>query len=99
MYSSLFFSMTVTRGLVSGAYGLERPGLTDDEIRKIITTQVTLAVREVIPKMFGSFKTVMIELFDEHFAAVIEASYCRSHYNFYCYGSSWQRDDEVLGLQ
>lgn len=40
--------MVVTRGSDSGVDGSDSPRLSDDEIRELITTKVTLAVKEVI---------------------------------------------------
>lgn len=42
-----------------------------DEIRELITTQVTLSVREAILKVFRSIKTILLELFDERFVVVL----------------------------
>lgn len=55
--------MAITVGSRSGAGGPVRPGLTDEEIRDMITTQVTMAVRKDIPEIFGSIKTMIIEFF------------------------------------
>lgn len=33
-----------------------------------------MALREVIPKVFGSIKTTMIDLFDEYYATVTKAT-------------------------
>ena len=60
------FSMVTTRGSRSGAHGMERPGLGDDETSELITTNVTVAVREAISELFGSNQTTMIKMFDEH---------------------------------
>lgn len=53
---------------------MEWPGFMNDEIRDMITTQVTMEVSEAIPQMFGSFKTMMIEIFEECYAAVSEVT-------------------------
>ena len=74
MYSSLFFSMLITRSSRSRVGGLEWPGITDVEIREMITTQVTVVVREAIPFMFLSFATMMIELFDDRYASFMEVA-------------------------
>lgn len=66
------FSMAITRGSGSGANVSERLGLTGDEIHEMITTQVTMSVREAIPEIFGYVKTTVIELFDELYAFVSE---------------------------
>lgn len=65
--------MTITVGSRSGARGPERPGLTDEEIRDMITTQVTMAVRKDILEVFGSIKTMIIEKFYKRYATVTEA--------------------------
>lgn len=64
--------MAITRGSGSGANVSERLGLTGDEIHEMITTQVTMSVREAIPEIFGYVKTTVIELFDELYAFVSE---------------------------
>lgn len=68
------FNMAIMRGSRSRVDGSERPRLTDDDILEMITTQVTKVVREAILEMFGSIKTVMIEIFDERYGAVTEAA-------------------------
>lgn len=45
-----------------------RQGLTNDEIREMITAQVTMAVREATLEVFESTKTTMIEMFDKRYA-------------------------------
>ena len=70
MYSNFFFSMAIIRGLGSG---VGRPRLTDDEIREMITTQVTMAIREAIPKVLGSTKTAIIEMVEEIYVPITEA--------------------------
>ena len=66
------FSMVTARGSRFGVDGPKRPWLTEDETYEMITTHVTMAVMEVVQKMFVSIKTAMIELFDEHYAAITE---------------------------
>ena len=63
-------SMVYTRGSGSGVGDPERPCLTDNDIREMNTTYVTMAVREVILKLFRYIKTRMIELFDERYTIV-----------------------------
>lgn len=46
--------------------------MNDDEIHEIITTQVTMIVRQAMSEMFGFVKIVMIELFEERYATVSE---------------------------
>lgn len=64
--------MLIIRNLGSKASAQERPGLIDEEILEMITTQVIMAVREVTLEVFRSIKTDMIEMFDERYVAVIE---------------------------
>lgn len=66
----MYFSMVFTRG--SCSRGLERQGSSDDEIRRIISVGVVVTVPEAIPEVFGSIKTMMIEMFDERYVVVIE---------------------------
>lgn len=46
--------------------------MSDDEICVLITTHVALVVRQEILKVFGSFKTTLIEMFDNHYVVVTE---------------------------
>lgn len=46
----------------------------DDDIWEMITTHVTMIVREAITEVFGSIKTTMIKLFEERYAIVTEAA-------------------------
>ena len=62
--------MVVMGGFDSGVDGPDRPGLSDDEIRELITTQATLADRVAIQEVFGSVKTMLIEMFDECYVIV-----------------------------
>lgn len=64
--------MVTTRRSGSGSDGPVRRGLDKDEIRLLITTQVTFAVRQVILKVFRYIKTTMIEIFDERYVVVTE---------------------------
>ena len=66
------YSMVFIRCSGSGSSGPKRPGLTDDDIRELIATEVLVAVQGAIPEVFGSIKTVMIELFDERYADMDE---------------------------
>lgn len=50
-----------------GGLGL---GLSDEEIREIISIEVAMAMREAISEIFGSIKTDLIEEFDRCFAAL-----------------------------
>lgn len=63
----------VTRGSRSGANGLERPGLSDNDIRELITTYVTLVVMEAILMVFKNVKTTLIDMFDESYVAITKA--------------------------
>lgn len=65
--------MVVMRGSGSGADGMERPRFNNDEIRELITTQVTLAIKDVIPEVSGSVKTTLIKMFDECYVFVTKA--------------------------
>ena len=60
-----------TRGL--GSSDLEMSGTSDDEIRRIVSTEVDATIRETILEMFGSIETAMIELFDERYVAITKA--------------------------
>lgn len=62
--------MVTTRGSGSGVDGSKGPMLSKYEMREMITTQVTMQVREAIPKMVGFLETAMIELFDEFYVSV-----------------------------
>lgn len=67
-FSNVFqfvFTMAITRGSGSGAVVPEKTWLTDDEVHEMITTQVTMEVKEVILEIFGSIKTIIIDLFDK----------------------------------
>ena len=66
------FGMVFIRGSSSGSRvsGPDRLGLTDNWIREIIATEVAFVVRRSIPEMFGSIKTVVIELYDDHYATL-----------------------------
>lgn len=70
--SVFIFSMVVKRGSDSLVDGLKRPGLSGDEIQELIATPVTVVVREAIPEMSGSVKTILVEMFDEHYVANTE---------------------------
>ena len=48
--------MVVMRGSGSGGDGPKRPQLSDDEIQELITTLVTLTVKEAISKVLGSVR-------------------------------------------
>lgn len=45
----------------------------DDQIHEIIATEVVVVVRKSMSKIFGTIKTVTIELFDDRCATLIEA--------------------------
>ena len=66
------FSMTFTRGSGSSSMGMH--GISDEEIRQIIATEVAIVVRQAIPKVYGSIKAMMIKMFDDHYATVTEAN-------------------------
>ena len=46
--------------------------MSEDHVSEIIREEVIGVVREQFPEMFGSFKTTMVEYFDEHYAAIAE---------------------------
>ena len=48
--------------------------MIDDKIREIISTEVATAVHRSMMEMFGSIKTAMIELLDDHYTALSEAA-------------------------
>ena len=64
--------MVVTRGSGSNDDGRLSAGY--DDIRMMIIAEVVVAIREAIPKMFGSIKRTLIETFVEHYAAVTETA-------------------------
>ena len=66
--------MFYMRGSSSGAGGQDRPRSTDDDIRELIAIEVAVAVRGAIPKVVGSIKTILIELFGEQYAVVTKAA-------------------------
>lgn len=66
----MYFSMVFTQGL--GSSDLERQGIIDDEILRVITVEVAKTFREAIPEVFGYIKTMMIKLFDEHYVVFTE---------------------------
>lgn len=68
----MYFSMIVTRD--SRSSDLERSGTSDDEIHRIIVADMAPAVREAILEVFGSIKTMMIELFYECYTVVTKAA-------------------------
>ena len=68
------FSLVTTRGPGFSVDGLESPGLGKDEICELITTYVTLVVRVAILEVCGSIRTMLIEMFDEHYVAGTEAA-------------------------
>lgn len=55
---------------IEGVDSMERAGLSDDVIREIISTLVTLAIRAAIPELFGFARTTLIEIFDEYYSSV-----------------------------
>ena len=71
----LLFSMVFTRGSGFGAGGSgdgepARLIVLDDKIRELIVVEVVAAARGAIPKMFGSMKNAMLELFDKRYVVV-----------------------------
>lgn len=57
------------RGSRSGVGGTKRTCPSDKEIYGIIVAEVSITIRVVILELFGSFKTMLIEEFDECYAA------------------------------
>lgn len=71
--------MVATRGLGSEAGGSGggepvRVVILDDEVHELIAVEVAAAVRGAIPEMFGSVDTTLIELVDECYTAVMQAT-------------------------
>lgn len=64
----------MTRGLGLGTSGLDRLGLSDDEIVDLISTQVTSTIKEAIPELFDSIKTRLIDMFNNPYADVTNIS-------------------------
>ena len=70
--------MVVTRRLVtgsrigSGAGSQDRPALSVDHVSEIIREEVIGVVWKQFPGMFWSIKTVVVEYFDECYAAITE---------------------------
>nr|KAJ0200926.1 hypothetical protein LSAT_V11C600339460 [Lactuca sativa] len=67
-------------GLRAGASGQDRPGLTEDQVQEMNHAEVISILRGQIPELFGSIKTVVMELFDDRYVALSEAAsrhYCR----------------------
>ena len=62
--------MAISRGSQSGDDSPERLGLIDDDIHEMITTKVTIDIRDPILKVFGSIETTMINMFDEYYFSV-----------------------------
>ena len=62
--------MMVTRG--SDFDDPERQSTSGDEIYMIFAIEVVSTVREAILEVFRSIKITMIEMFDEHYVAVID---------------------------
>lgn len=44
--------------------------MSDDEIYHLILTQVTIVVKDVIPELFRSIKTTLIDMIDECHVAI-----------------------------
>ena len=47
--------------------------LTEEQIREVISAEVVTTVWGLIPKFFGSIKITLTELFDDHYAKIVEA--------------------------
>ena len=68
----VYFSVVFTQGL--GFIDLGMHGISDKEIRQIISSKVVVTVNEAIPEVFGSIMTSMIKIYDDRYGAVIEAT-------------------------
>lgn len=66
----VYFSTVFIRG--SSSSSLERQGIRNDKIRRIIIAEVEITVREAILEVFRSIKTKIIDMFDKRYAAVIK---------------------------
>ena len=64
--------MSITTGSRSGIGSPKRPGLNDNDIQDMITTHVTMVVKESISEFFRFINTLMTEIFDERYAIVNE---------------------------
>ena len=60
--------------MVGSCHNPESSSVGDEEIHRIIREEVVVAIRELIPKMFGSINTTLIETFDEQYADITEAT-------------------------
>lgn len=68
--------MVFTIGSSSG-YGegdQDRLGLADDWIWELIATEVVATIWSSILDLFGSIKTTMIKIFDDHYDALTETA-------------------------
>ena len=54
--------------------GTSGGGVSDEELRQMIHNEVAVAIRDEIPKMFGSIKTTLIETFDERYVALSDVA-------------------------
>lgn len=66
----LYIYQVMTKGSGSETSGQERPRLSDDEIRDLISTHVALVFMEEILRIFRSTKTMQIDMFDERYVIV-----------------------------
>ena len=63
------------RDITAGTrHNLGSSGTSDEKIHKIIHEVVAATIREAIPEMFRSIKTMLIEIFDERYIVVTEAT-------------------------
>ena len=55
--------------MVAMRYNPRGSGTSDEKIRRLIHEEVAAAIQAEISEMFGSIKTMLIETFDERYAA------------------------------
>lgn len=66
------FSVVVTWAL--GSNEPDRPSSSDEEIRRIVSAEVAMAIRGDILETFGSIMNILVENFDERYATVTEVT-------------------------
>lgn len=65
--------MMAIRALGSSSFCIVRTSPSDEKIHDgIIVVEVVMAIREVIPKLFGLFNTILIEDFDRRYGAITQ---------------------------
>ena len=58
--------------MVSMRHTPESSGVSDEEIYRMIHEEVVVAIQAEIPEMFTYIKTMLIETFDERYAALTD---------------------------